>query len=702
MHADRREFLTLLGLAGVGAFVDVDVDGRALARQPRTDATGLWAEADAILRRIKPPTFPNRTFDITRFNATEADAASAIRRAIDACHTAGGGHVIVPRGRWITGPIVLRSNVDLHLEEGATIAFLQDPRAYLPLVFSRWEGTELMNYSPFIYAFEQSNIGISGNGTLDGQADAEHWWPWKRTDEAKTRLREMAARGVPVAERRFGEGSNLRPNFIQPYRCTNVLIDGVTIINSPMWEVHPVLCTNVIVRGLTIRSHGPNNDGCDPESCRDVLIERCTFDTGDDCIALKSGRNDDGRRLKTPIENVIIRDCQMRDGHGGVVIGSEISGGARNIFAERCTMDSPKLDRVLRFKTNAMRGGIIERIAMRDITVGQVAEAVIAADFYYEEGDNGGFTPVLRDIDVRNVTTRKSKYAFLLRGYARSPVSDVRVSDCTFDGVEQGDVLEGVRDLVLSNVRINGELRNERITRDAAARKVKIVLVGDSTVTDLSGWGLGFKQFVGDKADVSNKAANGRSSKSYIDEGRWREALALKGDYYLIQFGHNDQPGKGPQRETDPATTYRQFIARYVDETRAIGAKPILITSLTRRIFDPAGSGHVATTLGPWAEAVKAIAAEKQVPVLDLHARSLAWCESLGEAGCGKFNVIGPDGKPDRTHLDAAGSLAFARLVVEELRRIVPDFVPLLRDTPAAADTVHTEQSPPAPLDKPF
>jgi polygalacturonase len=459
MHADRREFLTLLGLAGASALAGP----RAQSTQ---DANGLWAEADAILRRIKAPTFPDRTFDITKFNGTEADAGPGIRRAIEACHAAGGGRVIVPRGRWLTGPIVLQSNVDLHVDEGATLAFNQDPNAYLPLVFTRWEGTELMNYSPFIYAFEQSNIAITGSGTLDGQADADHWWPWKRMDEAKLRLREMAARGVPVAERRFGAGGNLRPNFIQPYRCTNVLIEGVTIINSPMWEVNPVLSTNVTVRGLTIRSHGPNNDGCDPESCRDVLIEKCTFDTGDDCIALKSGRNEDGRRVNRPIENVIIRDCQMRDGHGGVVIGSEISGGARHIFAERCTMDSPKLDRVLRFKTNAMRGGVIERIGMRDITVGEVAEAIIAADFYYEEGDKGEFTPVLRNIDMRNVTSRKSKYAFLLRGYQRSPVSDVHVTDCTFDGVAQGDVLEGVRDLVLANVRINGQVRNERITRE--------------------------------------------------------------------------------------------------------------------------------------------------------------------------------------------------------------------------------------------
>jgi polygalacturonase len=270
---------------------------------------------------------------------------------------------------------------------------------------------------------------------------------------------------VPVADRVFGDGSLMRPTFVQPYRSRRVLIEGVTIVNSPMWEINPVLCTNVTVRGVTIRSHGPNNDGCDPESCSDVLIERCTFDTGDDCIALKSGRNNDGRRLHMPIENVVIRDCEMRDGHGGVVIGSEISGGARNIFTERCRMDSPRLDRVLRFKSNAERGGVIERIAMRDVTVGQVAEAIVAADFYYEEGDTGAFTPVLRDVDVRNVTSRKSKYAFFLKGYARAPVSNVRVTDCTFDGVESADVLQGVRDLVLTNVRVNGQMRNERLSR---------------------------------------------------------------------------------------------------------------------------------------------------------------------------------------------------------------------------------------------
>ncbi len=212
-------------------------------------------------------------------------------------------------------------------------------------------------------------------------------------------------------------------------------------------------------------SHGPNNDGCDPESCRDVLIDGCTFDTGDDCIAIKSGRNADGRRVNVPVENVIVRNCVMKDGHGGVTIGSEITGGARNIFAERCRMDSPHLDRVLRFKNNAMRGGTIEHVYMRDITVGQVADAVVSADFYYEEGDTGGFTPVLRDVEVRSVASHTSKYGLYLKGYARSPLSDLRIVDCTFDGVAEPDVIEGVRDLTLSNVRINGQIRNAKITR---------------------------------------------------------------------------------------------------------------------------------------------------------------------------------------------------------------------------------------------
>ncbi len=474
----RRGFLPAAGTAGLlclaprVAWADLlrPIDAVGLARSEEA-----WAQAAAILARIRPPAFPDREFDITKFKAVgdgATDATSAIRDAIAACAAAGGGRVVVPPGAFLTGAIRLKSGVNLHVSEGATLRFSRDPASYLPVVFTRWEGVELMNYSPFIYAFEQDRIAITGGGTLDGQADAEHWWPWKgsRTagpnqNAARARLIEMGEKGVPVAERVFGDGHYLRPNFIQPYRCKNVLIEGVRIVNSPMWEIHPVLCTNVVVRNVAINSHGPNNDGCDPESCRDVLIDGCTFDTGDDCIALKSGRNNDGRRVNVPIENVVIRGCTMKDGHGGVVVGSEISGGARNVFAEKCRMDSPQLDRALRIKTNAVRGGVIERVYMRDVQVGQVAEAVVTVNFFYEEADKGTFMPAVRDVEVRNVTSRKSQYALLLRGFKQAPVTDVRLVDCTFDDVAKPDVLEAVKDITLTNVKINGTVRNETITR---------------------------------------------------------------------------------------------------------------------------------------------------------------------------------------------------------------------------------------------
>ena len=421
-----------------------------------------WEQVPRILSRINAPRFPNQDFNINDYGAVgngQTDCTESFSKAISAAHKAGGGRVVVPAGSFLTGAIHLKSNVKLYVSEGAVIKFSVDPEKYLPVVYSRFEGIECMNYSPLIYAFGQENIAITGKGTLDGQAGNDNWWRWKKTqsDDVKDQ-RNQGETGLLVQERIFGAGKKLRPNMIQPYKCKNILIEGVTIRNSPMWHIHPVLSNNVTVRNVKVIGHGPNNDGCNPESCRDVLIENCYFDTGDDCIAIKSGRNNDGRRVNVPSENIVIRNCRMKDGHGGVVIGSEMTGGARNIFAENCTMDSPNLERALRIKTNSVRGGTVENVYLRNITIGQVAEAVVKINFHYGEGDTGDYPPTVRNINLENTTSKKSKYALSISGYDRSPITGIHLKNCTFDNVEKPNVLVGVGKLILQNVKINGKV----------------------------------------------------------------------------------------------------------------------------------------------------------------------------------------------------------------------------------------------------
>jgi polygalacturonase len=457
---NRREFLQSLA-AGAALWM---LPG--LAAEP-------WPEVDRILARIKPPVFPDRDFDVTRYGAigdNAFDCSEAIRKAIADCAAKGGGRVVVPKGEFLTGAVELKSKVNLHVSEGATLRFTRDTSKY-PLVLARWEGMELMNYSAMIYAFEQENIGLSGKGTLDGNADLEHWWPWKGNEqggyksgptqaEDRAKLYDMVAKHLPVRERVFGQGHYLRPQFIQPYRCKNVLIEGVRLLNSPMWQVTPCLCSNVTIRDLNINAFGPNTDGCDPESCSDVLIKNCFFNTGDDCIAIKSGRNDDGRRLHTPSQNIVIQDCHMKDGHGGVTVGSEISGGVRNVFVENCNMDSPHLDSAIRIKNNALRGGLIENIHARNITVGEIRLAALSVDFNYEEGSKGSYKPVCRNVSIQNLQTKKTQYALYLRGFKNAPIENISLTDCDFGGVEKANMVENVRGVSLNNVRINGKSVN--------------------------------------------------------------------------------------------------------------------------------------------------------------------------------------------------------------------------------------------------
>ncbi len=444
-----------------------------------------WAKVGSILKNIVAPTFANRVYLITDFGAVgdgKTNCTEAFRKAITECNSKkGGGRVVVPAGKFLSGPIQLKSNVDLHIMKGATILFSTVPEDYLPLVYTRWEGVECMNYSSLIYAFEQENIAITGEGTLDGQATNDNWWPskgkeehgWKEgmPNQIKSRevLFDMGEKDVPVADRQFGTGHYLRPQFVQPYRCKNVLIEGVTIINSPMWIINPVLCTNVTIHKVTVKSDGPNNDGCDPESCKNVLIKECFFNTGDDCIAIKSGRNADGRKINVPCENVIIQKCTMANGYGGVVVGSEVSGGAKNIYAEDCKMDSPLLDRVLRIKTSSNCGGTIENVYVRNIKVGQVKEEVVTATMLDE--DKGAFIPVIRNIEVKDIEVKDGgKIGVFLEAYEQSPIENVTLTNVVIHKTEQAYKFTNVKNIHFNNVTINGA---KVVLSDADAQPTK-------------------------------------------------------------------------------------------------------------------------------------------------------------------------------------------------------------------------------------
>ena len=428
-----------------------------------------WKEMELLRAKITPPKFKKQDFLLTSYGAVGDGTTSntlAFKKAIEDCNKKGGGRVIVPLGTFLTGAIYLKSNVELHLVDSAKILFSRDVKEY-PIVFTRWEGMECMNYSSQIYAYGEENIALTGNGTIDGNADNEHWWNWNgsprfgwkegmpKQTPARMALHEYMKQKLDPKKRIFGDGHYLRPNMIQPYNCKNVRIADVKMVNSPMWFINPVLCENVIVEKVKIVSHGPNNDGCDPESCKNVLIKDCLFDTGDDCIAIKSGRDEDGRGIGRPAENHIIEGCVMKDGHGGVVIGSEISGGARNIYAINCIMDSPDLDRVLRIKTSSSRGGIIENVFMKDIKVGTYRDAAVTCNMFYE--NPGNFVPTIRNIWVENLdVARGGKYGVYVRAYKSSPVENLKLINCNIRGVEVPMQIDYVKNLQFENVSING------------------------------------------------------------------------------------------------------------------------------------------------------------------------------------------------------------------------------------------------------
>lgn len=439
-----------------------------------------WNECEKIEKQIKRTSFPDRVYNIKDFGAKEGTQGEnlcheAINLAIVTCSQAGGGKVVIPAGEFYTGPITLKSNVNLYLEEGAHLKFSPDKHLYTTTVLTRWEGVDCYNLHPMIYAYGETNIAITGKGIINGQGSNETWWSmcgdakrfgWKegmiaQRNGGRNKLLAYAETFAPIDKRQMTLEDGLRPQLINLYRCHTVLIEGVSLRNSPFWVIHPLFCESLIVRNVNILCHGPNGDGCDPESCKNVLIENCVFDTGDDCIAIKSGRNADGRKWNTPSENIIVRNCEMKDGHGGVVIGSEISGGYRNLFVENCKMDSPNLERVIRIKTNNCRGGLIENIYVRNIEVGECREAVLKINLLYESREqcDRSFAPLVRNVYLDNVTSQKSQYGVLITGYDdKTNIENIHVTNSRFNNVQKGvNSVTGAKDVVFENLWINGK-----------------------------------------------------------------------------------------------------------------------------------------------------------------------------------------------------------------------------------------------------
>lgn len=423
-------------------------------------------EAPFKMPKINTPDFAQvANFVITDYGAEPGDKeknAVAIEKAI-ATATVAGGNVVIPPGEWKTKKIHLKSNVNLHLSEGAVLLFSPDPQDYLPAVFTTWEGLECYNYSPLIYAFEAKNVGITGKGEV--RADISQWRKWFPRPtahmESIKRLYNWAQDRVPVEERNMvNDTSNMRPQFIQFNRCENVLVEDIKIRNSPFWTLHLYLSKDIVVRGIDVYAHGHNNDGIDPEMSQNVLIENCTFDQGDDAIAIKSGRNPEGWRLKTPSKNIVIRDCFVKDGHQLVAIGSELSGGIENIYVENCKVadDNEKLMHLLFIKTNERMGGYVKNVYFKNIEANTIREGILGidTDVLYQWRTLvptvvRKLTPV-QDIYLENVQAKEAKFVAKINGNADLPVKNIRLKNVTLTQASEERVQTiNVEKLILSD-----------------------------------------------------------------------------------------------------------------------------------------------------------------------------------------------------------------------------------------------------------
>lgn len=453
--------------------------------------TGVSAERREALvaASVRQPVFADRKF-IFEPNSPR----QVLQQLIDSCSQLGGGTVIVPAGTYeMDGPLNLKSGVRLHLADGATLHFTADPDAYLPAVLTRWEGTELYGRSSMIHAHGQQNIAITGEGSATIDANGGLMARWGMPTDTNqnyeellhgthgetvempdvNRLRQMGDDLTPVETRLFAEGTRLRPCAIEFNDCQQILLEGFTLRESPFWCIHPLYCEDVTVRRVTIDSHYPNNDGCDPESSRRVLIEDCTFRTGDDAIAIKAGRDADGRRVARPSENIVIRHCRFYSECNGLCIGSEMSGGVRGVYMLDVEIGNVK--NALLFKSNLDRGGYIEQVYVDSITIGKVAGAVLRFETNYFGYRGGHFPARYSDFQIRHVTaTSANAYAIYYDGNANEPISRIHVEDFHVGQAPHPHYLYYTRDCSFLGCSVNGNAVPQQPQEDTERRQCDV------------------------------------------------------------------------------------------------------------------------------------------------------------------------------------------------------------------------------------
>lgn len=425
---------------------------------------------EQIIENIARTSFPDKVWKVQLDES--GNMLQALQQAVDSCSYYGGGVVDVAPGKYaLNGPLKLKSNVNLHLQEGAYLQFSGRSKDFLPVVLTRWEGTEMYGHSPMIYAYHATNIAITGKGTIDAQAGLEFatWGPKEAND--RDRLREMGDKLTPVQERIFGEGTILRPSFVQFYGCSRILVEDVTLKDSPFWTIHPVFCDNVIVRGVTIDSHFPNNDGCDPESTSNVLIENCTFRTGDDAVAIKAGRDTDGRATGRPSENIVVRNCSFFSECNGLCIGSEMSGGASNVYMENVEIGTVK--NAIYFKSNKDRGGYIRNVVVNNIKVERAKGAILRFETNYFGYRGGNYQTIYEDFRITNVVAKEAdNYAVFMEGNDDQKINDIVIENFTVEKARQACHLLNTADVRFVNTLINGEKIEEEQPEDTS----KVVL----------------------------------------------------------------------------------------------------------------------------------------------------------------------------------------------------------------------------------